>query len=104
VATRLAANGNPGRKRATRVATIRRMSRTAPLPLRIPLLAWLTGLPGALCLGAGVALLAGDFGALHPLLGEPATALALLVSAAALLGSAAFPLALARLADRDRPQ
>jgi hypothetical protein len=80
------------------------MTRPAPPALRIPLLAWLVGLPGVLCLVAGVALLTGDFGAIHPLLAEPATALALLVSAAALIGSAAFPVALARLADRDHPQ
>jgi hypothetical protein len=80
------------------------MPRTVPPPLRVPLLAWLIGVPGVLCLIAGAALLAGDFGTIHPLLGEPATALALLVSAAALLGSAAFPVVLTRLADRDRPQ
>jgi hypothetical protein len=80
------------------------MPRPAPPALRIPLLAWLVGLPGVACLVAGVVLLAGDFAAVHPLLGEPATALALLVSAGALIGSAAFPVALARLADRDRLQ
>ncbi len=72
--------------------------------LRIPLAAWLLGLPGLLCLVGGAVVLAGDFGAIHPLLGEPGTGLALIVSAVALLGSAAFPIALARLADRDQTQ
>ena len=37
----------------------------------------------------------------HPLLGDPSAPLALLVSAIALLGSAGFPLVLARLAQAD---
>lgn len=37
----------------------------------------------------------------HPLLGDPAAPLALLVSAIALIGSAGFPLVLARLAQAD---
>lgn len=73
---------------------------TTPPPA-IPLAAWLLGLPGIACLAAGAALLAGDFSAYHPILAEPGTGLALLVSALALLGSAAFPLVLARLARGD---
>lgn len=70
-------------------------------PPAIPLAAWLLGLPGIACLTAGAALLVGDFGAYHPILAEPGTGLALLVSALALLGSAAFPVVLARLAHGD---
>ncbi|THF63084.1 hypothetical protein E6C76_17690 [Pseudothauera nasutitermitis] len=73
-------------------------SRTA-----LPLATWLLGLPGLCCLLLGLILLAGDFARLHPLLGGPAAGLALLVSAIALLGSAAFPFALRRLAEQDRP-
>ncbi len=69
----------------------------------IPLAAWLLGLPGMVCLCAGLLLLAGDFASLHPLLAGSAAGLALLVSAIALLGSAAFPVVLRRLAERDRP-
>jgi hypothetical protein len=69
----------------------------------IPLAAWLLGLPGVLCLVGGVVLLAADFGHLHPLLGGSAAGLALLVSAIALLGSAAFPVVLRRLAEQDVP-
>lgn len=72
-------------------------------PLRIPLATWLLGLPGAVCLLAGAALAAIDLGHLHPLLAGSAPAIALIVSALALLGSAAFPLVLAHLADRDTP-
>ena len=72
-------------------------------PATIPLTAWLLGLPGLACLAAGVVLLAFDLGALHPLLGGAGAGLALLVSAIALLGSAAFPLVLRRLAERDLP-
>ncbi|WP_240794489.1 hypothetical protein [Azoarcus sp. DD4] len=67
----------------------------------LPLSAWLLGLPGLVCLAAGIALVAGDFGGIHPILAEPGTGLALIVSAIALLGSAAFPVALAHLARRD---
>lgn len=71
--------------------------------LTIPLSAWLLGIPGALCLLGGLVLLAGDFGPIHPILAEPGTGLALVVSAVALLGSAAFPVVLRRLAERDAP-
>ncbi|NMG33848.1 hypothetical protein GRF61_05210 [Azoarcus sp. TTM-91] len=70
-------------------------------PALIPLSAWLLGIPGLLCLLAGFALLVGDFSASHPILAEAGTALALIVSAVALLGSAAFPVVLARLARED---
>jgi len=72
-------------------------------PATIPLSAWLLGLPGLACLIAGIVLLTFDFGALHPLLGGSGAGVALLVSAVALLGSAAFPLVIRRLAARDRP-
>lgn len=72
-------------------------------PATIPLTAWLLGLPGLVCLVAGIVLLAFDFGTVHPLLEGAGAGLALLVSAVALLGSAAFPLVLRRLAARDRP-
>lgn len=78
---------------------------TSPSPAAaIPLTAWLLGLPGITCLAAGLVLLAGDFSACHPILAEAGTAIALIVSAVALLGSAAFPVALARLARQDTPQ
>ncbi len=69
--------------------------------LHIPVVAWLLAIPGVLCLLAGIVLLSGDFAAVHPLLGGAGAGLALLVSAVALLGSAGFPIALQRLADRD---
>lgn len=75
-----------------------------PALVQIPLVAWLLALPGLGALLSGTILLVGDFTSTHPLLGEPATALALLVSAVALLGSAAFPIVLRRLAARDVPQ
>jgi hypothetical protein len=73
----------------------------APRPYRLPLASWLLGLPGVACLLAGIALVAGDFGEVHPLLGGEAAALALIVSAVALLGSAAFPAVIRRLEQRD---
>ena len=72
-------------------------------PFRLPLAAWLLGLPGLACLGAGLTLLIGDFSAAHPMLAESGTAIVLIVSALALLGSAAFPALLGRLASRDTP-
>lgn len=77
------------------------MPTTPSSPATIPLAAWLLGLPGIACLLAGAALLIGDFHAYHPILAEAGTGLALVVSAIALLGSAAFPVVLARLARND---
>ena len=68
----------------------------------MPLAAWLLGVPGLLCLGAALALLAGFGADLHPLLGESGAGLVLLVSGIALLATAAFPLVLARLAAQDQ--
>ncbi|ANQ83736.1 hypothetical protein [Azoarcus olearius] len=82
---------------------IRASSPPAAARRRIPVAAWLLGVPGLAALGAGLALLLGDFSGLHPILAEPGTALALIVSALALLGSAAFPLVLAHLARQDGP-
>ncbi len=69
----------------------------------IPLASWLLGLPGIAALVAGGLVLAAEERVLPPLLAEPGAALVLIVSAVALLGSAAFPLAFARLAARDAP-
>ena len=68
---------------------------------RLPVGAWLMGIPGLACLAAGLLLLAGFGADLHPLLEESGAGLVLLVSGVALLGSAAFPLVLAELAARD---
>lgn len=68
---------------------------------RLPVGAWLLGVPGLLCLIAGVVLLAGLGVDLHPLLQESGAGLVLLVSGVALVGSAAFPLVLAELAAKD---
>ncbi|NMG70040.1 hypothetical protein [Parazoarcus communis] len=71
-------------------------------PYALPLSTWLLGIPGLVCLIAGLVLAAGDFSGHHPMLAEPGTAIVLIVSAVALLGSAAFPAVLKRLADNDR--
>lgn len=68
---------------------------------RLPVGAWLLGVPGLLCLVAGGLLLAGLGADLHPLLQESGAGLVLLVSGVALVGSAAFPLVLAELAAKD---
>ena len=68
---------------------------------RLPVGAWLLGVPGLLCLVAGGVLLAGFGTDLHPLLQESGAGLVLLVSGVALVGSAAFPLVLAELAAKD---
>jgi len=68
---------------------------------RLPVGAWLLGVPGLLCLVAGGLLLAGLGDDLHPLLQESGAGLVLLVSGVALVGSAAFPLVLAELAAKD---
>ncbi|AWI77183.1 MAG: hypothetical protein C0607_03260 [Azoarcus sp.] len=75
----------------------------APRRSALPISAWLLGLPGLACLLAGLVLLAGDFSDVHPVLAESGTAIALIVSAIALLGSAAFPVVLRHLADADAP-
>lgn len=57
---------------------------------------------GVACLLAGIAALAGLLAGLHPLFADGlAAGLALIVSAVALLLSAAFPLVLRRLAERE---
>ncbi len=66
-----------------------------------PLSVWFMGLPGLACLAFGLALLAGFGTDLHPLLGNSGAGLAIVVSGVALIGSAGFPLVLARLAARD---
>lgn len=73
--------------------------------VRWPWSVWLLGVPGGLCVLGAAALLAGwgSSACLPPLLSGPAAALALLVSGLALLGSAAFPLAIARLMAADQP-
>lgn len=71
-------------------------------PHPLPLSTWLLGIPGLACLGAGLVLALGDFSGQHPMLAEPGTAIVLIVSAVALLGSAAFPAVLKRLADHDQ--
>ena len=53
------------------------------------------------CAVPGLVSIAGLGEALHPLLADPMAGLAFLVSAIALLGSAAFPLVIARLKSND---
>lgn len=79
------------------------MNALSPTRLRIPLTAWILGLCGIACMIAGLFVVASDMGSIHPILGDTGTGIALIASAVALIGSAAFPVALARLADRDRP-
>ncbi|MEN9428145.1 MAG: hypothetical protein RLZZ220_2494, partial [Pseudomonadota bacterium] len=62
------------------------------------------GVPGLLCFAAGALLLAGFGAGLHPLLQESGAGLVMIVSGVALVGSAAFPLVLAELAAKDKPQ
>ncbi|MCK6386353.1 hypothetical protein [Zoogloea sp.] len=71
---------------------------------RLPAGAWLLGVPGLMCLAAGALLLAGFGAELHPLLQESGAGLVMIVSGVALVGSAAFPLVLAELAAKDKPQ
>ena len=52
----------------------------------------------------GALLLAGFGAGLHPLLQESGAGLVMIVSGVALVGSAAFPLVLAELAAKDKPQ
>lgn len=56
---------------------------------------------GCICLVTGVLALLGLLQGLHPLFADSSTALALIVSAVALLLSGAFPLVLQRLAEKD---
>jgi hypothetical protein len=68
---------------------------------QLPFLTWLLGIPGLACLATGLAVFSGLPSRFHPLLADPGTGLALVVSAIALLGSAAFPLVISRLAAQD---
>lgn len=56
---------------------------------------------GVLVALPGIASLAGFGAALHPLLADTGTGLALLVSAIALIGSGLFPLVISRLMRAD---
>ncbi len=70
-------------------------------PRRMPLAALVLFILAALCLLPALLCFAGEGARLHPALADPMAGLAFLVSAVALAGSGAFPLALARLARRD---
>jgi len=59
------------------------------------------GILGLACLVAGLALMLGIGRDLHPLLANSGAGLAIVVSGVALVGSAAFPVAVARLMARD---
>ncbi len=63
-----------------------------------PLFAWLLLALGVLTLAAGLLVGLGIGSTLHPLLASPGSGVVLLVSALALIASAAFPLVLTRLA------
>ena len=56
---------------------------------------------GVLCALPGLASLAGFGPLLHPVLDDPMAGLAFLVSAIALLGSAAFPLVIEKLKENE---
>lgn len=56
---------------------------------------------GVLCALPGLASLAGFGALLHPVLDDPMAGLAFLVSAIALLGSAAFPLVIEKLKENE---
>jgi len=71
---------------------------------RWPLSVWVMGLLGLACILTGLLLLAGIGTTLHPLLANSGAGLAIIVSGIALVGSAGFPLAFARLAARDAEQ
>jgi len=60
----------------------------------------LSGL-GLLCALTGLLSLAGFGASLHPVLEDPMAGLAFLVSAVALLGSAAFPLVIEKLKENE---
>ena len=70
-------------------------------PRRMPLAALVLFILAALCLLPALLCFAGEGARPHPALADPMAGLAFLVSAVALAGSGAFPLALARLARRD---
>ncbi|QID19695.1 hypothetical protein G3580_02600 [Nitrogeniibacter mangrovi] len=59
------------------------------------------GLSGLTCLLFGLALLLGIGTGLHPLLGSSGAGLAIVVSGVALVGSAGFPLVIARLTAQE---
>lgn len=69
--------------------------------MKLPLSSLVMGVLGLACSAAGLAFMLGLGAGLHPLLATPGAGLAILVSGIALLLSAAFPLALRRLAQRD---
>ena len=56
---------------------------------------------GILCALPGIVSLAGFGASLHPVLEDPMAGLAFIVSAVALLGSAAFPLVIEKLKEND---
>lgn len=56
---------------------------------------------GVLCAIPGVVSLAGFGAELHPVLGDPMAGLAFIVSAIALIGSAAFPLVIEKLKEDE---
>ncbi len=68
-------------------------------PRRYPLSFLVLGALGILCALPGLLSVAGFGAAIHPVLADPMAGLAFLVSAVALLGSAAFPLVIARLRE-----
>lgn len=70
-------------------------------PARLPLSALILFALAALALVPALICFAGEGARLHPTLSDPMAGLAFLVSAIALAGSGAFPLVLARLAQRD---
>lgn len=76
-------------------------------PRRYPLSFLILTALGILVALPGIASLAGFGAALHPLLADNGTGIALLVSAVALVGSGLFPLVISRLmraeAPTDRP-
>lgn len=56
---------------------------------------------GLLCAIPGIVSLAGFGASLHPVLDDPMAGLAFIVSAIALIGSAAFPLIIAKLKENE---
>ena len=71
-------------------------------PARMPLSALILFVLAALAMIPALMCFAGEGTRLHPALSDPMAGLAFLVSAIALAGTGAFPLVLARLAQRDR--
>ena len=70
-------------------------------PTPMPLAALVLFVLAALALIPALMCFAGEGARLHPALSDPMAGLAFLVSAVALAGSGAFPLALSRLARRE---